>query len=181
MATLLLKDNNNGSSPSGDWPNLQAALYDFTNAFIEEYKRRLIEDGKSASGNLIDSISLPNIEYVGNGYEASISLADYWKYVEYGRKPGKFPPPNVILNWIRVKPVLPRPVNGITPTENQLAFLIGRKIATEGIEPGNQFEETLDRMLTEYESILSEAISADLEDMTSLERLSVGNIYIYKS
>ena len=146
------------------WYNLEQALYKFLNAFIEEYRKKLIESGKSASGRLVNSIQFPNITFTGTGYEGTISLEDYWKYVEFGRKPGRFPPPNVILSWIQIKPILPRPVNNITPTQEQLAFLIGRKIATEGIEPGNQMQETFDIVFEQYESILSEAISQDIEE-----------------
>jgi hypothetical protein len=46
-------------------------------------------------------------------------LPEYWKYVEDGRKSGKYPPLETIKKWIEVKPVLPRPLaNGKLPTTN---------------------------------------------------------------
>lgn len=148
---------------TGSWPHLEEALYDFLLAFIDEYKNRLIEDGKPATGNLVNSINFPQVTFQSTGYEGSISLADYWKYVEHGRRPGKFPPPNVILNWVKAKPVLPRPNQDIKP--EQLAFLIGRKIAREGIEPGNQMDETFDIVMADYEQRLSDAIALDITEM----------------
>ena len=47
---------------------------------------------------------------------------DYLYYLDKGRGPGKFPPPNVIEDWTRTKPV------EIDP------FLVGRKIAREGTD-----------------------------------------------
>ena len=72
-----------------------------------------------------------------------MSFADYWKWAEYGRKPGKFPPIEKIKEWIKVKPILPRPTDGKLPTENQLAFLIARKIATKGTKGSGVYAKTV--------------------------------------
>lgn len=152
--------------------NLQKALDSFINDFIQTYKDLLIRDNKKASGRLISSLKPVSITYNGNKYSASISIASYWKYVEYGRRPGKFPPPNAILDWIKVKPVLPRPMNGAKPpTEAQLAFLIGRKIARDGIKPGNQFEEALNIVWNRHSSDISNAISEDINEAVNLVTL----------
>ena len=98
-------------------------------------------------------------------------MAYYWKYIEYGRRPGKFPPPNKILDWVKIKPVIPRPVNGIKPTEKQLAFLISRKIARDGIEAGNQFKEALDLCWDKNKNIISDAISLDLASNIELIKI----------
>lgn len=142
--------------------NLEKAINDFISDFVNTYKGLLIRDNKKATGDLIRSIKPIEIQFETNKYSGSISLANYWKYVEYGRRPGKFPPPNKILDWIKIKPVIPRPVNGIKPTEKQLAFLISRKIARDGIEAGNQFKEALDLTWAKNKNYISDAISTDL-------------------
>lgn len=74
----------------------------------------------------------------------SMKMEDYWKYVEYGRRPmQKFPPPDVIKDWITVKKIVPRPVNGKVPSTNQLAYLIGRKIARDGIPARKVLTQTV--------------------------------------
>ena len=149
--------------------NLKNALDSFINDFIQTYKGLLIRDNKKASGRLISSLKPVSITYTGNKYSAAISIADYWKYVEYGRRPGKFPPVDKILNWIKIKPVLPRPINGAKPpTEPQLAFLISRKIAREGIQPGNQFSEALRLSWAKDEKLISDAITNDLNEAINL-------------
>lgn len=148
--------------------NLKKALDIFINDLIQTYKGLLIRDDKKASGNLINSIKPIEIEFSNNKMSGSISLASYWKYVEYGRKAGKFPPINKILKWIEIKPVIPRPNNGIKPTNKQLAFLISRKIARDGIKPGNQLEEALNLSWAKNKDNISYAISADLQEMINI-------------
>ena len=128
--------------------NLENALSDFTKEFVSNYKSLLLRDGKKASGNLISSLKPVSIQFTNNKIEADISIASYWKYVEYGRRPGKFPPVNKILDWIKVKPVIPRPMNGL--------------------KPGNQFEEALNMTWAAYEKTISDAISEDLNEMVDL-------------
>lgn len=151
--------------------NLEKALTNFLNDFVSTYKSLLIRDNKKASGDLINSIKALNIEFNTTKYTGSISLKNYWKYVEYGRKPGKFPPPKKILNWVKVKKILPKPIKGIKPTEKQLAFLISRKIARDGIKPGNQFSEALNLVWTKYEKIISDAITKDLSETIDIIKL----------
>lgn len=153
------------------FPNLENAINNFISDFINTYKGLLIRDNKKATGDLIRSIRPISIEFETNKYSGSISLAYYWKYVEYGRRPGKFPPQNKILDWIKIKPVIPRPVNGIKPTEKQLAFLISRKIARDGIEAGNQFKEALDLTWAKNKNIISDAISLDLASNIELIKI----------
>mgnify|MGYP003298718806 CR=1 FL=1 len=152
--------------------NLENALSEFTKEFVSNYKSLLLRDGKKASGNLISSLNPVSIQFTNNKIEADISIASYWKYVEYGRRPGKFPPINKILNWIKVKPVIPRPMNGLKPpTEPQLAFLIARKIARDGIKAGNQFKEALDMTWNRHYNDISNAISEDLNQAIDLVTL----------
>lgn len=106
-------------------------IQDITNDFVLELKNRLTANDSSASGNLAKSIK-GVVKQNGMYVVISISLEDYWKYVENGTKP-HWPPISVIKRWISVKPVLPRPLkSGKLPTDNQLAYLIGRKISKVG-------------------------------------------------
>lgn len=149
--------------------NLEKALNAFIDDFVSTYKSLLIRDNKKATGNLVSSIKPLKIDFANNKMQGSIDIASYWKYVEYGRRPGKFPPVKKILDWIKVKPVVPRPLNGLKPpTEAQLAFLISRKIARDGIKPGNQYEEALDISWAKNEKNISDAISKDFDEAVNL-------------
>lgn len=87
-----------------------------------------------ASGNLQQSVEF-NYKLDGTVFKVVMSIADYYKYLDEGRKPGKFPPIDKIKEWITIKPIVPQTINGITPTVNQLSYLIARKIALKGIDP----------------------------------------------
>jgi hypothetical protein len=143
-----------------EFKHLEKALKDYADAIREGYKENLSKNGRRATGNLITSIN-SKVVVDGNEFEIELQLADYWYYVENGRGAGGFPPINKILEWIRVKPILPHPdKNGKLPTENQLAFLIGRKIANEGFEGSNDLENTLKEV--DYNAIIEEALDKDV-------------------
>ena len=54
----------------------------------ELYRKQLENEGVSTSNKPIKAI----VEFNGDQLLISFELKDYWKYVEYGRKPGKHPP-----------------------------------------------------------------------------------------
>lgn len=129
--------------------NINGVSFDLTslnpiiNDFISTYKSTLENKGKRASGALIDTIK-HKIKIDGKYILVILNLEEYYRWVELGRNPGKFPPPDAIKRWIQIKPILPRPnSNGKIPTENQLAFLIGRKIYREGIKPTHALRDTI--------------------------------------
>lgn len=132
----------------------------------EEYKNKLNNEGISASGKLADSVkSLFSVN--GTTYEVSLSLEEYWKNIENGRGPtknnGDGQLRRSILEWIRVKPVLPTPLeNGKLPTESQLAYLISRKIHTLGYEGKQPLKRTLDENRGDIIKDIEDALSKDL-------------------
>lgn len=123
-------------------------IQDLINQFVLTLKDTIANNCSNASGKLSQSIK-GKVKQNGKWLEVSISLEDYWKYIEYGTKP-HFPPVDKIKEWIRVKPILPRPLsNGKLPTENQLAFLIGRKISKVGTKP----RPFLKKSITEFDLV----------------------------
>ena len=158
--------------------NLLNALSEYKNAVAVHYKDRLVADDKKATGQLINSIST-EIKVGSDTFEVVLNVVDYFKYVEEGRKSGKFPPPNAILKWINAKPVIPRPINGKLPTEQQLAFLIGRKIATEGIEAGHQLKDTVEAINAEYIPRLEQALQEDFDAYAIKVYDKIGNLVLF--
>lgn len=143
-----------------EFKHLQEALAQYAQAITDRYKTNLENSGRRASGELISSIN-SKVTVDGNEYAIELGLEDYWYYVENGRGPGKFPPPDKILQWIKVKPILPTPMsNGKLPTEKQLAFLIGRKIANEGYEGSHDLDNTMKEV--DYEQIIQDALDMDV-------------------
>jgi len=140
--------------------HLQQALAQYGDAIANQYKSNLEASGRRATGNLISSVNT-KVTVNEQTFEIELQLEDYYYYVENGRGAGKFPPVDKILEWIRVKPILPYPDSrGKLPTENQLAYLIGRKIANEGFEGTKDLEHTMEEV--DYETIIEEALDQDI-------------------
>lgn len=166
-----------------NFTELQQVLQDYAKEAEEIYKYQISLGGKNASRKLTDTIK-SNIVVGNQAYEVSLTLQEYWKYIEYGRQgtissplkaypdafpPGKaaFPPVKEILNWISVKPILPRPddegnMQRLRP--KSLAFLIGRKILQHGIEPHPALHRTIEELDKIYHEKLSVALGHDVSN-----------------
>lgn len=145
------------------YENVKAVLNKFGKLLVEEYRNNLTEKNVNASKTLFNSISYI-VEGNGTNFVVKLKLEDYYKYVENGRKAGKFPPINKIEKWVEIKPVIPRPMaNGKLPTTKQLAFLISRKIALEGIKPRPLLQQSIDEVFDEIKERLEEALIKDIE------------------
>lgn len=98
----------------------------------------------------------------------TIAMNDYAEYVDQGRDDGSWPNLGGIKAWIRSKPTLvtkPDPVTGKIPTDDQLAFLIGRKIAEEGIEPTFFYSSVInDKSINKLKEDIAAAAVGDLAD-----------------
>ena len=150
-----------------EYPKVAEVLERYGAEFIELYKLNLVQSGRPASGKLAESLSY-HVNLGTNVYAVDISLLEYWKYIENGTRP-HFPPVSAIREWIRVKPVIPRPfANGKLPTESQLAFLIARKISRVGTEGINDFQRANDEVFARMEMSLAEAVTEDLQRQVSV-------------
>lgn len=145
-----------------DFDELQKVLADMAKDVRERYKDVLARNDHIASAELVNSVKT-QVEIGDAAYEVTMTLADYWKFVENDTRP-HWPPPSAILKWIEVKPVIPRPdANGRIPTPKQLAFLISRKIAREGTEGTHDLEETKDNIIPWYKERIEKALGRDME------------------
>lgn len=141
-----------------EFNNVRNVLNDFGRFLVEEYQDNLILEDAIASKTLYNSLQY-KVENGNNSFEVKLSLEDYWKYIENGRKPG-----SAIKRWIEIKPVLPRPMaNGQLPTTAQLAYLISRKIGLEGIKPRPILQKSIDDVFEVMREFLEEALCKDIE------------------
>lgn len=118
---------------------INQTIKEIADRMLELYRNKLIDKNINASNTLSDSAEVI-VEVNGTTLSVSFILEDYWKYVEYGRRPGKRPPIDAIEQWIKVKPIIPDPINGKIPSTKQLAFLISRKIGMEGTKAQQPLE-----------------------------------------
>lgn len=143
-----------------NFPNLEKVLKTYADRFISIYRQKLVQTNTDATGQLGNTLNYI-IEDQDGTYELSFRIQDYWKYVEEGRKAGKFPPLSDIRQWVVTKPILPRMYNGKLPTIDQLTYLIARKIHLRGTEGKHLVKQTLDELSAE--ELLDDAITEDLK------------------
>lgn len=143
-------------------PHLTQVLEELGREVAEQYKNNLRESGHATRpDHLINSITT-SVVVDDKAYKVVMDLNDYWKYLENGTEP-HWPPVDAIRSWISYKPVLPRPGrDGRLPTPNQLAFLIGRKIAREGTTGTHDFQEARDETVARWEQRIREALVEDV-------------------
>lgn len=154
-----------------DFTELQQVLQDLANDIRDNYKEHLqfndryTEKGVPSgySQRLIDSVKTQVV--VGDrAWEITMTLNDYWKYVEDDTKP-HFPPVNKILEWVTIKPVIPRPdARGRIPSPQTLAFLIGRAISEHGTTGTHDLEKVKDGVIPWYREKIAAALGHDMEN-----------------
>jgi hypothetical protein len=82
-----------------------------------------------------------NYKPIKGGGEINVD-APHAGFVEYGRRPGKFPPPGPIYEWVIRK--------GLASDETQakqITFAIQREIATFGIKPRRYFARAMKKIV----------------------------------
>ena len=144
-----------------DLTELHQVLQDYAKDIRDRYKDVLANNGHIASPELVDSIKT-EVVVGADAYEVTMTLKEYWKYVENDTRP-HFPPPDALLKWIEVKPVIPRPgKDGRIPTPKQLAYLIGRHINTFGTKGTHDLQKTKDDIFSWYKDKISAALGRDI-------------------
>ena len=148
-----------------NFDTLDAALDSLMNEFQNAYASKLQETNHYASGNL--ALNQKHYFVFDNRYyRIYLQLEDYWKYLEYGTKP-HFPPIEKIAEWIRIKPVLPRPnAKGKLPTQKQLAFMIARSISVKGTKPTHTLQQTINefQLSKKVKKLFIDAVKKHLVD-----------------
>tara|TARA_R100001480_G_scaffold117936_1_gene117343 strand:+ start:985 stop:1488 length:504 start_codon:yes stop_codon:yes gene_type:complete len=120
--------------------------------------------------------------YPSGALEMDFTAADYFKYVEEGRRPGSMPPPSAIAKWIKDKPIKIRNAKGqyAQKTEanvNSAAYGIAMHIKTYGIEPKWFFR---DAFAMHHKRIAPEIVAAYGKDAAKMIKNIVGSKHIKK-
>lgn len=134
-------------------------LYKYKALIVDSLRQNLINADKDQPGKLIQSIDVV-IEEQGSVLSFELSMEDYWKYVDQGRKPNsRMPPLKSMLDFIKVRGIKGNPkavtlknktvrkaVRQVNRDKSlkQAAFAIGRSIGKKGIKPTHFASTVLD-------------------------------------
>ena len=99
--------------------NLNEALKRIGKNIISDARSILKKQGHIATSSLYNTMAA-KVE----GEQLTFKLEPYGRYVDQGRKKGKYAPPQAIKDWCKIKGI-----------DQSLAFVINRKIFEKGIKP----------------------------------------------
>lgn len=159
----------------------EQALQDIGTLFVkmmkEKIKQKIYPYGhpekglgdKYATGNLYNSLTA-TVKNTPDGPELTITYADYFKYVNLGRKPGKkMVPIPAILEWIKVRGIKGRNKKGRFIPRLSFAFAIQRNIFKFGIRPANIYDKGLNALEDIFENPPAELMEAYNELYAAIE------------
>jgi len=138
------------------------------------YLKRRKKNTKEA--NLSKSLDYDLKVYPSGGLELGFKAADYFPYVEEGRKPGKMPPVSAIAKWIRIKPIKIRDSKTgrfkakTDANINSAAYAIAKYIGAYGVKPTWFFR---DAFKMHYKRINKDIIAAYAKDVEKFMRITL--------
>jgi hypothetical protein len=171
------------------WEGTEDELEELGKVFVEHYQQILTQKiypygnpnikgmgNKFATGNLYNSFK-SKVVSTSDGLQLQISYADYYKNVNFGRKPGgKKVPIKALIEWIKVRGLKKRDAKGRFAKGGirSLAFAIQTNIHKFGIRRANLFDKAYDSLeevlenppafLQEQFTQLYNAIGRDVEN-----------------
>jgi len=131
---------------------------------FQEYFVKVVAQMKQANSK----VPVQDFRVEANEHDAQLWAPDWFRYMIFGRGPGKQPPPDKMLKWVQDNPDLLAEAKQTYKyiTEKGLAFLIGRKIGREGTDiwqgkrEGVPFIEAMERNMPDLlkDLVKSEAV-----------------------
>ena len=151
-----------------DFKHTMKALTEFGQKIVDNYRVEL-EACNYQDGQLYRTLSYSVKMDNNSSWLISISLEEYWKYIEYGRRPGKMPPLDVIEKWINVRRIIPHSMTlksgkTVIPSVKQLSFLIARSIGRRGIAPKPLFQKSFEAAKQQFIQVIKDAITQDIKE-----------------
>lgn len=151
------------------WDNTLAVLEQYAQRLVAQYKDNLSQGKRNASSKLANTVKA-EVKVEETVISVELTLQDYWYYVEHGRKAGKMPPISNIEEWIKVKPIVPRPFGKSQkqiPSPRSLAYLIARKIGREGTKGTHSLQNASEETYNDFKTLLERAIAEDVGNYTA--------------
>lgn len=155
-------------------------LLKYRSTIIDELRQNLIALDKDQPGKLLQSIDI-KVKQEGSLLVFTLSMEDYWKYVDEGRRAGsKMPPISAMLEFIKVRGIKPNNIKQVKVKNKtvrkavkqvnrdnalkQVAFAISKSIKKKGIKPTYFFSDVINEDLyLEMRTDLELALKKDIE------------------
>ena len=116
---------------------------------------------KGYNTNLIDSVQAT---YNVGAQEVQVFMNDYWQYVNDGRRPGKMPPIDPIVDWLKFRGIQGRDKKGRFQTRRSTAFAVATNIKKFGIKPTYFFDIAIEQLSAQIDEELYEQLGLSIDD-----------------
>lgn len=142
--------------------NSLAYPYPYAPGYTKQRQPFGVRDMKVKTGNLYNSI---NVVYDKTNGEIVVTMLDYWKFVNDGRRPGKYVPIRDLMKWIRTKGFNKNKKSGKFQKFNikGTAFAISKNIQKFGIAPTYFYDKAFEMFEREFESEAIRSLGIDVE------------------
>jgi len=139
-----------------------ALPYPFAPGYKKNRQPFGVRDMKVKTGNLYNSIE---VVYIPAQNEIQVSMLDYWRYVNDGRKPGKYVPIAPLMKWIRTKGFNKNKKTGRFQKFQikNVAFAISTNIKKFGIAPTYFYDKAATKFEKSFEDEAVKALGIDFE------------------
>lgn len=143
---------------------------DICDEIADIYRAKMDKEGYDKRGELYNFKW--TTKWNNDLFEVWFELPDYFTYAEEGRKPTKNNGPgnvrHAIENWIRIKHIIPRPINGKIPSTQQMIYAITHKIHKKGFEGKHLLEKSQedsrwDDLVDKLEDVILDLIEKEIE------------------
>jgi hypothetical protein len=137
-----------------------ASPYPFAPGYTNSKAPFGVRDMKTKTGNLYNSI---DVVFDKTKDEIVITMLDYWKFVNDGRKPGKYVPIKPLMQWIRAKGFNKNKDTGKFQkfSIKGTAFAISKNIQKFGIAPTYFYDKAFNMFEKEFETEAIRALGID--------------------
>lgn len=142
--------------------NLKIYLADFGKQVTDSYRDKITKNEVVATGKLRDSINYKVIT-TESSIGVYLSAVDYWEFVEYGRKAGKFVPIKPLKNWLLAKGLKASP------------YAISKSIKNKGIKAKPFFRQSLQEFEIDLIKV-DDLLQKDINEMLNIKLNQTENI-----
>ena len=120
-------------------------------------------DMKVKTGNLYNSIE---VNYDAGNDRVVVTMADYWQFVNDGRKPGTYVPIKPLMDWIRHKGFNKNKSSGKFEkfSIKGMAFGVSTNIKKFGIQKTEFYDNAFVDFIEDYENGPLQALGVDIQD-----------------
>lgn len=171
--------------------DIETILKSYGETIVAAIEDKLAASGKVRSDKIPGSITF-NIAKLDSSIKLQILTSDFLNWLENGRKAGKMPPIDSILNWVITKGIRPKGFPrkskaSIFEKQTRMSFAIAKSIAKKGIKPKKIATPIVNKTVNDFTVEIGREINLALSEgiidefISAVDSTNKKGIKIYKT